>query len=228
MISLLPPGAKIWPKMQQQSEEWYRVRTGRATASQFKRIITPAKGALAAGRFSYIVDLIAECHAKEDLPSFSGTRFTDRGNELEPFARAEFSSDKGFQVDEVGFVTNERWGHVVGGSPDGLILSPDGTHYVGGLEIKCLSRDNHVAIWDEGLMPDEYKAQVHGGMAVTGLPYWWFMSYHPAMEPFYQKIEWDDYTDKLVECLDIFLGEYAQKREVLNPKLKRRRREQAL
>ena len=220
MISLLPTGAHIWPQMVQQSDEWFNARMGRPTASMFSMIITPSTGKLSSSRLPLIHKLVGQCFARDEVPKFTGSYWTDRGNELEAAARATFARDMGFAVDQVGFVTNDRWGNVAGASPDGLIRPIDRKPYLGGMEIKCLMAQNHVAIWDEEKMPDEYKPQVHGGMAVTGLPYWWFVAYHPAMRPFYQKIEWDSYTDKVVASLDLFIEEYAEKRKELKAKLK--------
>ena len=47
--------------------------------------------------------------------------------------------------------------------------------------------------------------QVHGGMAVTGLPFWYFMSYYPGLPPFIVKVERDDaFISKLKTELDVF------------------------
>lgn len=220
MTGLLPPGANIWPGMVQQSEQWFKARAGRPTASQFSRIITAARGEPSAGWRDYVHELLGQRNAPYEVPKFAGSHWTDRGNELEGEARAMFCRDMGVGVDQVGFVTNDRWGNVAGSSPDGLILSPDGTRYAAGLEIKALMAKNHVAIWDYGRMPDDYKQQVHGAMAVHGLPCWWFMSYHPAMRPFYQKIEWDAYTDKVAAALDVFILRYGELSDKLGPVLR--------
>ncbi len=219
-MSMLPAGAAIWPNLIQQSEQWFKARAGRATASQFSRIITTVRGELSVARRDYIHELLGQRNAPYEVPKFTGSFWTDRGNELEAEARAMFCADMGVKVDQVGFVTHERWGHVVGSSPDGLILNAGAALYVAGLEIKALMAKNHVAIWDNGTMPDDYKQQVHGALAVTGLPCWWFMSYHPAMRPFYQKIERNAYTDKLADALDAFVVEYGAVSEKLGPKLR--------
>ncbi len=220
MISPLPPGAHIWPDMIQQSEQWFKARMGRATASQFKRIVTSSRGDLSSGRHEYIDELLGQRFAPYEAPKFTGSFWTDRGSELEAEAREMFARDIGVDVGQVGFVTADRWGHVIGCSPDGLLLSHDGERYVCGLEIKALAAKHHVGIWREGKMPDEHKQQVHGAMAVTCLDHWWFMSYHPAMRPFYQKIERDNYTEMLSGRLDQFVEEYGALSEILAPQLK--------
>jgi hypothetical protein len=206
--------------MTQHSEQWFKARMGRATASQFNRIITTVRGDLSSARHDYIHELLGQRFAPYEAAKFTGSYWTDRGNELEGEARTMFEQEMGVTIGQVGFITAEQWGHVVGCSPDGLVLSEDSEQFVGGLEIKCLMAKNHVAIWDAEQMPGDYKQQVHGSMAVTGLDHWWFMSYHPAMRPFYQKIERDDYTELLAERLDEFIEEYGQLSDKLAPRLK--------
>jgi hypothetical protein len=160
----------------------------------------------------------------------SGNRHTDRGNELEPEARAEFERITKLTVAQVGFVTRDDG--IVGCSPDGLIVDEgtfppsefDFARYVAGLEIKCPTAAKHAKAVIEGAMPDEHKPQVHGSMAVTGLPHWFFMSYCQGMKPLLVRIDWDEYTDAMSDALDRFLIFYAERRRDIMPKL---RREQA-
>ena len=204
----------------QQSEEWFSIRKGRPTASQFKKIITPAKGELSKQASGYIIELIAECFCPT-YAAFIGNNWTDRGNELEPEARKAFEDHTGLFVEQVGFVTqgdNGAWKHAVGCSPDGL-LKDDSGEYVAGLEIKCPSPATHVEYVLNGVLPDEYKPQVHGSLAVTGLPRWHFWSYYPGMQPLHVIVERDAYTDKLTAALDKFLIDYGAAREKAIPKL---------
>ena len=114
-------------------------------------------------------------------------------------------------------MTSEHWKHVVGCSPDSLIK--DGGEYVAGLELKCPSPYTHAAYIEEGVLPDEYKAQVHGSMAVTGLNQWHFFSFFPGLAPFHLVVHRDDFTDKLTAALDRFITEYGAYRAEMQPKL---------
>lgn len=202
-------------QMQQGSEEWFAVRRGRPTASNFKRIITPKTGELSASRIAYIDELIAECFFPDHV-EFEGNRWTDRGNELEPIARDSFEAITGADVAEVGFCV--RSDELVGCSPDGLIRDADG-EYIAGLEIKCPTPKTHVKYVRKGELPDEYKTQVHGGMAVTGLDTWHFFSFAPGVQPLWLIVERDDYTEKLSQALDSFIIEYADTRNDLMDRL---------
>jgi hypothetical protein len=198
----------------QGSPEWHRLRAGKPTASNFDKIITAVKGDLSKQCEPYILELIAGCFCP-DFVAWAGNKFTDRGKELEPEARLAFSNHTGFQLEEVGFITRDDG--VIGCSPDSLII--DGGVHIAGLEIKCPMPSTHVGYFDAGVLPSDYKQQVHGSMAVTGLNRWHFWSYCPGMQPFHLIVERDDYTAKLSAALDVFLGMYKAKYDALAPRL---------
>lgn len=208
---------KIWPKMEQRSEQWFQARAGRPTASEFKRIVTPS-GELSGQMEDYATELVAEC-LRPDEVAFMGNRHTDRGEELEPEARETFEAIMKIKVEEVGFVT--RSDEVVGCSPDGLINNKNGKP-VAGLEIKCPLPKNHAKYILDRELPVDYKQQVHGSMAVTGLNYWYFMSYCQGMKPFIIRVERDNYTRKVSKALDRFLIFYSAHRNKLLPLLQRK------
>lgn len=208
---------KIHQGFLQGSEEWFALRRGRATASQFSRIITPAKAEYSKQAAGYMLDLVVECFTP-DYAKFLGNKWTDRGTEMEPEARAAFEAHTGLKTEQVAFVTADRWKHVVGCSPDSLIQNEAG-EYVAGLEIKCPSPFKHAEYIEAGELPPEYKAQVHGGMAVTGLDRWHFFSYFPGLAPLHIIVERDDFTAKLTDALDRFLIDYGAYCERMRPKL---------
>ena len=77
----------------------------------------------------------------------------------------------------VGFVTNDEG--TIGCSPDGLIADASGA-WLRGLELKCPSAEIHVG-YLLGEFPHIYLPQIQGGMAITGLQSWDFVSYHPSL-----------------------------------------------
>lgn len=208
---------KIHQGFLQQSEEWFALRRGRVTASNFKRIITPAKAEYSKQAAGYMRDLLVESFCP-DYAKFLGTFWTERGTEMEPEARKAFEVHTGLVTEQVAFVTAEHWQHVVGCSPDSLIKNATG-EYVAGLEIKCPSPFTHAEYIEEGTLPDEYKAQCHGSMAVTGLNEWHFWSYFPGLAPLHLIVKRDDYTQKLTDALDRFVIEYGAYRERMTPRL---------
>lgn len=200
----------VTDNIEQKSEAWFEVRKGRATASQFSKILTPT-GALSGQRVKYMRQLARECVC-DDPHVWMGNKHTEWGEQTEAEARDVFTERTGIPVEEVGFCLRAD-GAPLGCSPDGLIRDPRTGEWAGGLELKCPQVDTHVGYLMDGDLPDAYRLQVHGSMAVTGLPWWYFMSYFPGLEPLILKVERDSFTDKVSQALDNFLIEYAEERE---------------
>ena len=94
-----------------------------------------------------------------------------RGNELEPQARAMLELEKGFDVVQVGFI---KLNDDVGSSTDGLI----GDDAV--LEIKCPKHTTHLDyLLNNDLLYSNYKTQVQGELWVTGRKKAYLCSFHP-------------------------------------------------
>jgi hypothetical protein len=187
---------------------WFAARLGVPTASEFSNIITAKKGEYAAAADTYINTLIDEVMRPEADRSWGGNRHTDRGRELEPEARDLYAFERDLVPVQVGFVLNDDG--TLGCSPDSLIgklAKPEG-----GLECKCPDGPTHVKWLRAGGVPDEYKAQVHGSLIVTGLPWWDFLSYCPGYPHLLVRVVPDPFTAKLREHLQRFLGEYAKAR----------------
>jgi len=208
---------KIHKGFLQGSEQWFELRRGRVTASNFDRIMTAVQCKYSAQAEGYQRDLLVESFCP-DYAKFLGNKWTERGTEMEPEARAAFEVHTGLATEQVAFVTTERWQHVVGCSPDSLIPA-GGSSYASGLEIKCPSPFTHAEYIEKGMLPDAYKMQCHGGMIVTGLDTWHFFSYFPGLQPFHIIVRRDDFTAKLTDALDRFVIEYGAYREKMTPKL---------
>jgi putative phage-type endonuclease len=201
--------------MIQGSEEWLKIRKGRATASEASKILTPT-GKPSAQSISYMRKLARETFMDDPL-EWTGNKHTDWGNEQEPHARAAFTARTGLEVIEVGFC--QRFDRApIGCSPDGLVLASDGI-ITAGLEIKCPQVDTHVKYVMEGVLPDTYKLQLHWSMAVTGLKIWHFMSYFPELVPLILTVQWDSFTDKVLAAQDDFVRAYAAELTAVRAKL---------
>lgn len=209
---------KIWPDMEQRSEAWFRARSGRLTASNFHRLLTP-KGKDSSQWRSLAIEMCCSRIRPDEIP-WEGNYHTDRGEALEPEARKEFSRIMGVDVEQVGFVMQDN--ELVGCSPDGMIKI-DG-QYTAGMELKCPLSKNHAEYLLDGVLPDKYKAQVHGSMVVTGLPCWYFMSYCPGLAPFILRVERDEYTDILADAIERFIIYYADIYKRVMPRLTGERR----
>ena len=125
-----------------------------------------------------------------------------------------FEFHTGLKASEVGFVTNNMAG--AGCSPDSLIPAHDPTfalennhtiapsYFQAGLEIKCVKPCTQVGYLLGNKLPDYYKPQVHWSMAVTGIRKWWFLSYHPDLNPLCIEVEWSDYTSAVESAISLF------------------------
>ncbi len=204
----------VYTSLEQGSEEWLKIRKGRPTASRFDAIITAA-GAPSKSSTAYIRELIAECFCP-DFQSWAGNVYTDRGAELEPEARVAFEKHTGLTLEQVGFVIGDDG--TCGCSPDSFIIR-DGKR-VAGLEIKCPAPKAHVGYVLDGVLPNDYKQQVHGSMAITGLNRWHFWSYFPGMQPLHVIVEQDDYTRKMKEAIAVFLDAYKNSMSSAVPRLR--------
>lgn len=190
---------KIIP-CEQYRPEWWEARRGIPTASQFHRFMTPKTNKFGAGAESYILELIAakmrpEAAFLTDRPM---TRDMEHGAAMEGEARKFYAMEKGVDVQQVGFCLSDCGRY--GGSPDGLVGED------GGLELKCPQVKTHVGYLIDGKLPDEYKAQVHGLLLITGRPWWDFMSYVGLdIDPVIIRVVPDEYTRALKVALYQFL-----------------------
>lgn len=177
--------------IEQGTPEWFELRRGLATGSHFSDVMAQGKGnAEATGRRNYRMRLALEIvTGKVAKASFSGNSHTERGKELEPFARMAYESITGHIVEEVPFIKHKYLG--CGVSPDGLIGEE------GMVEFKCPIPSIH---WDylqlDGQPPAEYKWQVYGEMWVAGRKWNDFVSYcedmPEALQTHITRVHWDD------------------------------------
>lgn len=84
-----------------------------------------------------------------------------RGTEHEPFARSYYDEHYG-QVEQVGFMVEDKWGFSIGFSPDGLV-GEDGL-----LEIKAPRAKTHLLTVLDDKVPAYNMAQLQCGLLVSG------------------------------------------------------------
>jgi len=177
------------------------LRQGTPTASCFSRIVTPKNWTYAAGAQSYIDELIADkfapMYGDDDEYSNGAIR---RGNLLEPESRRYYEFKHNVTVKEIGFTTTDdgRFGY----SPDGLV-GEDGL-----IESKSPLPKTQVKYLRAGGVPDEYLAQCHGGLIVTGREWIDFLSYCPGLPPLEVRLVADKKTEALRAALERFWDEY--------------------
>lgn len=151
---------------EQGTPEWFAVRVGKMTASHATAIGNAGKGL-----DTYIHKMMAEYYSSGEKVEF-GSKDTERGNELEPIARAVYEFEKGVTVDVVGFVELNEF---VGCSPDGLVGED------GGVEIKSPSDETYLKylLYGNDAIESDYIWQVQMNLLITGRSWWDLIIYNP-------------------------------------------------
>lgn len=157
----------------QGSDDWLAARLGIPTASEFDRIITPAKMQLASGSKTYMHKLLAEWMYGAPLEAFT-SGWMERGKELEPEAVRYYEMEREVETRAVGLV--ETLDGMAGASPDRLV-GDDGL-----LELKCPALETHVGyMLDPQSLVAEYRLQTQGQLWVCADRAWVdLMSYFPG------------------------------------------------
>jgi predicted phage-related endonuclease len=196
---------------EQGSTAWYMARMGVVTASEFDSLVTPKwKIREGAGVDTYLYRKLAEKilnWSPEMLEGFA----VNQGNIIEKIALPWFEFETGKKVKRVGFVTTDDGD--AGCSPDGLL--EDGS----GLEIKSPQGPNHIRYLLENKVPEDYLAQVHFSMLVTGAPYWTFVSYHMTLPALVIRVQRDEEIQaKMREALAGFNERFNASLKILQSK----------
>jgi hypothetical protein len=168
---------RYFPDLIQGSEEWHAARCGLLTASEFDLILTPTlKIAANAKERAHLWEMAAQRISRYVEPQYVSDAMI-RGHDDEIEARELYSKHIA-PVEQVGFVTNDRWGFTFGCSPDGLVGAD------GGIESKSRCQKYQVQticenVWNDKAetIPAEYVLQVQGEMLVCERQWWDFISY---------------------------------------------------
>ncbi len=183
--------------MEQNTPEWFKIRSSYPTASDFDKLITPAKLEISKSLPAYVALKLAEKWTGGPLQSF-GSGMMDQGSVRQEDALPWYAAEFDVTLDRPGFVTNGEG--TAGCSPDALIVGMDR-----GLEAKCCEADTHAAYLINGYLPREHLLQVQGSMLVTGFASWDFLSYHKSFPPFVLTVFRDE---KVCKALKAGLDEY--------------------
>lgn len=178
------------------SMEWLQARAGVVTASEFDQFLTTSFE-LRTGEMprSYIARKVAERWIGGSLPGFQSIDM-DIGQILEEEAIPFYEATTGEEITRVGLITTDDG--KAGCSPDGLIGGDSG------IEIKAPRVETHVKYLLNGKVPNDYLAQVHGALYITGRPRWIFMSYCRRLPPLIIQV---NRNEKIITAIDDAIGE---------------------
>jgi len=150
--------------MEQRSDEWYKIRELKLTASNATAIASSGKGLE-----TYTTKIVSEYFSSSEEESYSN-KHIERGIELESEARSIYELETSNVVKEVGFIEHSE---NVGCSPDGLIEKD------GGIEIKCNEDKAYTELAISDKVDTTYMWQMQMSILICNCKWWDFVCYNP-------------------------------------------------
>lgn len=157
---------------EQRTEEWYKARLGKVTASRVADVTAKTKTGWGASRANYMAQLIVERLTGVHTETFTNAAM-QWGVDNEEMARNNYSFIHDISVSECGFIPHNELAS--GCSPDGLV-SEDGL-----LEIKCPNTATHLDFLLDGAVEGKYIKQMQWQMACSDRKWCDFISFDPRM-----------------------------------------------
>lgn len=176
----------------QRTDEWWKKRLGKITASRIGDIMPGARGAYKDSREALAYSLAAEWLTSTPQNTFV-SHAMQWGIDQEPNAKLAYSAKTGIEVKEADFYQHPTIA-LSGGSPDGLIET------YGLLEVKCPETHNHLKTLCEGFILPKYIYQMQWCMECSGKQYCDFVSFDPRVKaPYHLFTKRIDRDDKEIE-----------------------------
>jgi len=191
----------------QGSQEWLDARCGMLTASEMGLIITPTlKAASNEKERTHLYELLAQRVTKYVEPRYIGDEML-RGIDDEILARDLYAKNYA-PVQEVGFITNDKWGFTLGYSPDALV-GDDGL-------IECKSRRQkfQVQTFCEGSAAAAFVIQLQTGLLVSEREWIDFISYSGGLPMFVTRVRpIPEYQEAIITAATAFEERLAKNME---------------
>ena len=163
--------------MEQRTDEWFKARLGKVTASKIHDIMIKTKVGESTYKTKYRMQLVTERLTGKVVPMFMNNAMA-HGVEYEDEAKTCYANHKkllvGTDVRDVGMIDHPSI-DMCGASPDGLV-GDDGL-----IEIKCPQPMTHTTTLETGDINKRYIHQMQWQMSCVGDHIKWcdFVSYHP-------------------------------------------------
>jgi len=158
----------IHKDIEQGTPEWFQLRMGKPTASNFSKVLAKGEGKT---RAAYMMQLIAEILTGEREESYTNDAMK-WGTECEPQARSMYEFQHDSIAEQVAFITNK----IAGYSPDGLVNDN------GLIEIKCPKTVTHIETVLSDKVPTTHAAQIQGGLWIAEREWLDFISFDPRIK----------------------------------------------
>ncbi|WP_338576260.1 lambda exonuclease family protein [Pseudomonas canadensis] len=185
-----------WHDVEQNTEVWQQLRTGKVTASNAGCFMANGDAAFGEPAKKYALQIALEIATGRKAEFSFSNDHTERGHEQEPIARMHYEDAEFVTVTNGGFF--DCGDH--GDSPDGLV-GPDGV-----LEIKCVTAAVHYATLKRGSFDPAYRWQLVSHLDCTGRDWVDFTSFCSEFPEASQLIVYrstrDDFKEELVKLAE--------------------------
>lgn len=186
--------------------DWWEAKRGIPSSSYADQICTPAKGQISKSCGKVAYELLAQfIDPTYGMVSEYASAAMRNGIDREPESRKLYEMERDCDVQPVGFCISDDGRF--GASPDSL-CGDDGL-----LELKNPAYKTQIEYLHGGVVPDEYKPQIHWQLLVTRRKWVDFLSYCPRLDPLLIRVEPSDYTVKVAEAMEAFWKIYCDVRE---------------
>ena len=189
-----PPEVEYFHDVEQRSPEWFELRRGVPTASEFAAILANGKG-----RDRLLYRLAGEIISGEISETFTNAAM-ERGRDMEAELRDTYARTHFAKLTPCGFARRRLpSGRFAGCSPDSLIGEDSG------LEIKSMRPDLLIELIEKCTAPTEHKAQLHGSMWVTGRASWNLSIGYRGMPAMSYRFQRDDaFIKQISDAVEVF------------------------
>jgi len=186
-------------QIEQNTDEWFEMRRGKITASNFSTIMANYGKAFGNPAVQYAQRIAIEAKTNRSIETFKN-EWMDRGTELEDDARQLYSDLTFTDVLPGGFAHDGRFG-----------ASSDGIAGEGLIEIKSVKYNTHFERLVKGGFDTSYQWQIRGQMWLYDRDWCDFVSYCPDFPVNKQLYIFRvDRDEELEEQLKTRLNEFAE------------------
>lgn len=177
--------------LEQGTDEWFQLRAGCVTASEFSTVLSKGRGsAPSKTRQTYMLKLIGE-QLTGELQEYFTNAHMERGKIMEEEARLMYQMLYDVDVEACGFI---KLGAQIGYSPDGIVGD------AGLIEIKTKLPHLQLDVLLSDQVPSEHVAQLQGGLWVSDREWCDFISYWPKLPTFIKRVYRDEAYIKELEA----------------------------
>ena len=173
----------------QRSDEWYSIRLGRLTGSDFHTFLGNSET-----KKNKLLQKAAEKITGKSDEERIISEDIQRGVDLEDEAILTYEMTTGNIVDKVGFIESNEY---VGCSPDGLVGN-DGI-----IEVKCPKQSIFLKQVVEEKIKPEYYTQIQFNLLISGRKWCDYIAYNKNFPLFIKRFEIDEEVrDKIIKALE--------------------------